>query len=76
MSADKIPPGIIGEIGTDKPWVSAQRNGSIVRRRAPRSGPDWRSRPTGSFPPVGLAQLRIFEEEGPDPGRVIIGHAN
>ena len=26
--------------------------------------------------PVGLAQLRIFEEEGVDPGRVVIGHAD
>ena len=25
---------------------------------------------------VGLAQLRIFEEEGADPGRVVIGHAD
>jgi phosphotriesterase-related protein len=25
---------------------------------------------------VGLAQLRIFEEEGLDPGRVVIGHAD
>jgi phosphotriesterase-related protein len=26
--------------------------------------------------PVGLAQLRIFEEEGADPSRVAIGHAD
>ena len=26
--------------------------------------------------PVGLAQLRIFEEEGVDPARVVIGHAD
>ena len=25
---------------------------------------------------VGLAQLRIFEEEGVDPARVVIGHAD
>ena len=25
---------------------------------------------------VGLAQLRIFEEEGADPARVVIGHAD
>jgi phosphotriesterase-related protein len=26
--------------------------------------------------PVGLAQLRLFEEEGVDPARVVIGHAD
>lgn len=26
--------------------------------------------------PVGLAQLRIFEDEGADPSRVVIGHAD
>ena len=30
----------------------------------------------GVMSPVGLAQLRIFEEEGVDPGRVVIGHAD
>ena len=71
-----IKPGIIGEIGTDKPWLSAQEE--RVHRAAARS-----SRRTGLaitthavMSPVGLAQLRVFDEEGADPARVVIGHAD
>ena len=71
-----IRPGIIGEIGTDKPWVSALEE--RVHRAAARA-----SRRTGLaitthavMSDVGLAQLRIFEEEGADPARVVIGHAD
>ncbi|TMC63928.1 MAG: phosphotriesterase-related protein [Chloroflexi bacterium] len=71
-----IRPGVIGEIGTDKPWVSALEE--RVHRAAARA-----SRRTGLaitthavMSDVGLAQLRIFEEEGADPTRVVIGHAD
>ena len=71
-----IRPGIIGEIGTDKPWVSPAEE--RVHRAAARA-----ARQTGLavtthavLSDVGLAQLRIFEEEGADPSRVVIGHAD
>jgi phosphotriesterase-related protein len=71
-----VRPGIIGEIGTDKPWVSAQEE--RVHRAAARA-----ARRTGLaitthavLSPVGLDQLHIFEEEGADPTRVVIGHAD
>ena len=71
-----VRPGIIGEIGTDKPWVSGLEE--RVHRAAARA-----SKATGMAitthavqSPVGLAQLRIFEEEGVDPARVVIGHAD
>jgi phosphotriesterase-related protein len=71
-----VRPGIIGEIGTDKPWVSPSEE--RVHRAAARA-----SRATGLaitthavLSDVGLAQLRIFEEEGADPARVVIGHAD
>lgn len=71
-----VRPGIIGEIGTDKPWLSAQEE--RVHRAAARA-----SRATGMaitthavMSPVGLAQLRVFSEEGVDPARVVIGHAD
>ncbi len=71
-----IKPGIIGEIGTDKPWVSPSEE--RVHRAAARA-----SRRTGLaitthgvMSAVGLAQLRILEEEGADPARVIVGHAD
>ncbi len=71
-----IRPGIIGEIGTDKPWVSAQEE--RVFRAVARA-----SRATGMavithavMSPVGLEQLRIMEDAGVDPGRVVVGHAD
>jgi predicted metal-dependent phosphotriesterase family hydrolase len=71
-----VRPGIIGEIGTDKPWVSAaeERVHRAAARAARRTG---RSITTHSvLSPVGLAQLQIFDEEGLDPGRVVIGHSD
>ena len=71
-----VRPGIIGEIGTDKPWVSAaeERVHRAAARAARRTG---RSITTHSvLSPVGLAQMQIFEEEGLDPGRVVIGHSD
>ncbi|HET6820424.1 MAG TPA: phosphotriesterase-related protein, partial [Candidatus Limnocylindria bacterium] len=71
-----VRPGILGEIGANKPWVSAQEE--RVHRAAARA-----SRATGMAitthgvrSAVGLAQLGIFEEEGVDPARVVIGHAD
>jgi predicted metal-dependent phosphotriesterase family hydrolase len=71
-----IRPGIVGEVGTDKPWVSPAEE--RVHRAAARA-----ARQTGLaltthavMSDVGLAQLRIFEEEGIDPARVVIGHAD
>ncbi len=71
-----IRPGIIGEIGTDKPWVSAQEE--RVHRAAARCALSTGMAITthGVLSPVGLAQLRIFVEEGVDPTRVVIGHAD
>ena len=71
-----IRPGIIGEIGTDKPWVSALEE--RVHRAAARASKATGMAITthGVQSPVGLAQLRIFTEEGVDPGRVVIGHAD
>ncbi|HZL15777.1 MAG TPA: phosphotriesterase-related protein [Verrucomicrobiae bacterium] len=71
-----IRPGIIGEIGTDKPWLSAQEE--RVFRAVGRA-----SRATGLavmthavMSDVGLAQLRVLEDAGADPARVVIGHAD
>jgi phosphotriesterase-related protein len=72
----RIRAGIIGEIGTDKPWLSAQEE--RVHRAAARA-----SRRTGLAitthavqSAVGRDQLDVFEAEGADPSRVVIGHAD
>lgn len=74
--AAPVRPGIIGEIGSDKPWLSAQEE--RVHRAAARA-----SRRTGLaitthgvMSDVGLAQLSVFESEGADLSRVVIGHAD
>jgi phosphotriesterase-related protein len=71
-----IRPGIIGEIGTDKPWVSAleERVHRAAARAARRTGLGLTTHSVLS--PVGLEQLRIFEDEGADPSRVVVGHAD
>jgi predicted metal-dependent phosphotriesterase family hydrolase len=71
-----VRPGIIGEIGTDKPWLSAQeeRVHRATARAARRTGLAITTH--GVLSAVGLEQLRIFEEEGADPTRVVIGHAD
>jgi phosphotriesterase-related protein len=71
-----IRPGVIGEIGADKPWVSALEE--RVHRAAARASKQTGMAITthGVQSAVGLAQLRIFVEEGVDPGRVVIGHAD
>lgn len=71
-----IRPGIIGEIGTDKPWVSALEE--RVHRAAARASLATGMAITthGVQSAVGLAQLKVFTEEGVDPARVVIGHAD
>ena len=68
--------GIFGEIGTDKPWVTPaeERVHRAVARASRRTGLAITTHAVMSD--VGAAQLRIFEEEGADPGRVVIGHAD
>src|SRR5438034_7434255 len=71
-----VRPGIIGEIGTDKPWLSPAEE--RVHRAAARA-----ARVTGLaitthavMSSVGLAQLTVFDEERADLSRAIVGHAD
>jgi predicted metal-dependent phosphotriesterase family hydrolase len=76
VAGSGVRPGIIGEIGTDKPWVSAaeERVHRAAARAARRTGLAITTHAVLSD--VGLAQLRIFEEEGADLSRVVVGHAD
>jgi predicted metal-dependent phosphotriesterase family hydrolase len=71
-----VHPGIIGEIGVDKAWLSAleERVHRAAARAAVATGMAISTH--GIMSAVGLAQLRIFEEEGVAPARVVIGHAD
>jgi phosphotriesterase-related protein len=68
--------GILGEIGTDKPWMtpSEERVHRAVARASRRTGLAITTHAVMSD--VGAWQLDVFEEEGADPGRVVIGHAD
>ena len=71
-----VRPGIIGEIGTDKPWVTAQeeRVFRAAARAALRTGASVTTHAVQSD--VGLAQLTILEDEGLEPARIVIGHCD
>ncbi len=71
-----IRAGIIGEIGVDKPWLSAQeeRVHRAAARAARRTGLAITTHAVQSA--VGLDQLDVFEAEGADLSRVVIGHAD
>jgi phosphotriesterase-related protein len=71
-----IRTGIIGEIGTDKPWLSAQeeRVHRAAARAARRTGLAITTHAVQST--VGLDELAVFEAEGADLSRVVIGHAD
>jgi phosphotriesterase-related protein len=71
-----VRPGIFGEIGTDKPWLTPaeERVHRAVARAARRTGLAISTHAVMSD--VGIAQLRVFEEEGADLSRVVVGHAD
>ncbi|MEX0699693.1 MAG: phosphotriesterase [Acidimicrobiia bacterium] len=70
-----IRPGIIGELGCDKPWMTATEE--RVHRAAARA-----QMATGlpvlthSIGDIGLWQLDVLESEGVDLSRVAVGHAD
>lgn len=76
MEGTTIRAGIIGEIGVNLHYITAQEE--RVFRAAARA-----HRQTGapifthaSMYPVGIAQLALLREEGVDPNRVVIGHCD
>ncbi len=78
---DEIPgtgvrSGVIGEIASDLSHITAVEERSFrAAGRASRETGIMVSTHAATFP-TGLAQLDILEEEGVDPARVVIGHAD
>nr|WP_097240838.1 hypothetical protein [Streptomyces sp. 1114.5] len=70
----RVRSGIIGEIGTDRHYVSPVEEKSFraAARAHLRTGLTITTH--ASQRRVGTAQLDLLEEEGVDPGRVVIGH--
>jgi phosphotriesterase-related protein len=68
--------GIIGEIGSDRGYISAaeERSFRAAARAHRRTGLTISTH--AARWPVGLAQLALLAQEGVDPRRVIVGHAD
>jgi phosphotriesterase-related protein len=68
--------GIIGEIGADRSYISAaeERSFRAAARAHARTGLTISTH--AARWPVGIAQLQLLAEEGVDPRRVIVGHAD
>ena len=64
-----IRPGILGEIGTDKPWVTPAEE-RVHRAVGPgvAAGPASRSRPTPSCPTSGPRSSRSSRRRASTPG--------
>lgn len=71
-----VRPGIIGEIGADKWYISCleERSFRAAARAQKESGLAITTH--AARWPVGLAQLKVFEEEGVELDRVIVGHSD
>ena len=71
-----VRPGVIGEIGVDKSWVSPIEE--RVHRAAARAqvATGYPLVTHGLYSDVGLQQLAILKEEGVDLTRVTVGHCD
>lgn len=71
-----IMPGVVGEIGTDGPYVSAveERVHRAAARAAAETGLSLVTHSLGSA--VGSAQAQLLIEEGLPSNRIAIGHAD
>ena len=76
VAGTDVRPGVIGEIGSHKDFVSAQeeRVFRAAGRAATRSGLAVTTHSVASR--VGLEHLALLRAEGVDPSRVVIGHAD
>jgi predicted metal-dependent phosphotriesterase family hydrolase len=74
--ATGIRPGLIGEIGVEKGWVSPveERTHRAAGQAAAATGLPVLTHSV--YGAVGLEQLTLLELEGCDPARVAIGHAD
>jgi phosphotriesterase-related protein len=76
LDGTDVRPGIIGEIGSHKDFVSAQEE-RVFRAAGRASAATGLAVSTHSVAsPIGLEHLRILCEEGADPARVVIGHSD
>jgi predicted metal-dependent phosphotriesterase family hydrolase len=71
-----VRPGIIGEIGADRAFVSAAEERSFRAAARAHAATGLTITTHAARWPVGRAQLALLREEGVDAGRVIVGHCD
>ena len=71
-----VRPGIIGEIGADRHYVSAAEERSFRAAARAHLLTGLTISTHAARWPVGLAQLELLTQEGVDPRRVIVGHTD
>ncbi len=70
-----IRPGLIGEIGTDKPWVAGVEE-RVFRAAARAQAATGVGLMTHTPPGGALPQLDVLLDAGADPARIAIGHSD
>ncbi|MGW6055503.1 phosphotriesterase family protein [Streptomyces sp. NPDC055189] len=76
VGEDRVRPGIIGEIGSHRDYISPVEEKSFRAAARAQLHSGLTVTTHASQGRVGLAQLDLLEEEGVDPGRVVIGHCD
>ena len=71
-----VRPGIIGEIGTDKPWLSRPGGARLPGRRPGVAGDRHGGHHARRDERRRAGPARVMEDAGADPGRVVVGHAD
>ncbi|HEU4973851.1 MAG TPA: hypothetical protein VFT50_02085 [Baekduia sp.] len=74
--ATGVRPGIIGEIGADRAFVSAAEERSFRAAARAHAATGLTVTTHAARWPVGRAQLALLREEGVDPRRVVVGHCD
>lgn len=71
-----VRPGVIGEVGADRSWISAREERSFraAARAHHRTGLTITTH--AARWPVGTPQLDLLAEERVDPSRVVVGHCD
>lgn len=71
-----VRPGIIGEVGADQRYVSALEERALRAAARAHLGTGLTISTHSARWPVATAQLQVLREEGVEPRRVIVGHAD
>lgn len=75
IGSSGVRPGVIGEIACDRWLTAAEERCFRAAARAQRQTGLTITTHAARWP-VGLPQLDVLEDEGVDPGRVIVGHCD